>query len=161
MEMSFDRNQLVGVVAQELGIHIREDDPIFACVFLNRWALNSILDEGMQRVKPAFADHENEISEVLKRSLIEFSAQEVKMLAAYEKMSKITRVVAIFLGVFVAAVLAFAISVALVVNSSPRLSDIDQRHLQLGRSVAANWNSIDSKSREAINKNKNYLGHAP
>lgn len=148
--MRDDRRFLIGVVAQELGIQIREDDPVFACVLLNRWSLHTLLDEGMERLKPSFTAHENELSEMMKRSLQEFSRMEEIMRVTYGKMRKVLRAFGLFLGIFVLAVISLGSAVAIVYNMPPGLSANDMRSLQLGRSVEAQWTSLDQKSRDLI-----------
>lgn len=148
--MSLDRHFLIGVVAQELGIQISKDDPIFACVLLNRWALNTLLDEAMERLKPAFTAHEKVFSEMMKRSLTELEAQEVKMRDAHEKTRKLMRTLMVLAAVLLSSVIAFVFAVLLVSNMSPSLSAKDQRSLQLGRSVESQWTSLDQKSRDII-----------
>lgn len=148
--MSLDRRYLIGVVAQEIGIQIREDDPIFACVLLNQWALNTLLDEGLERVKPAFVSHENELKEIMRRSLIEISEKEKSMRQSSLIMSNTLDQAVMLLGIIAAAFIAISIVLTVLISSKSSLSDSDQQALRIGVAVVANCKKLDKNCQEVI-----------
>jgi len=149
--MKFDRRHYIGYVAQELGIQISEDDPVFACVLLNRWALNTLLDEGMARIEPSFTAHEHELNEMMKQSLLELARQLEMIRVTYGKLRKSFRIVGVFLGLFVLAVISFVSAVAIVSNMPPpKLSEKDMQTMKLGQSIESQWSLIDQKTRDII-----------